>query len=265
MITIATSAGTMAPAALAEGRRTIPFDYAFRYELQGNPGAVLNDTVTVSVEAHFVAVSIGYGAIPRLSPVIFGVPELPSGPVLASGPRKDVLDVSLGELVNSVRAVLKETERRVREETVAGTVFKNGIRFNPRIADVALASLESGQRGSFDPRLLAQLFQVVSPPPEQIQFLYALFDEGSGREFQSEPILNTAGLGIPNGDRPFRYFPKPIVFTPRSTIRLQITEVSDFQGELHISLQGYKMLGEAGTPTAPGTRRAGRPAPRGRT
>jgi hypothetical protein len=38
---------TPAPA----GRRTIPFDYAFRYELTGKPGNVINETVTVSIEA----------------------------------------------------------------------------------------------------------------------------------------------------------------------------------------------------------------------
>jgi hypothetical protein len=108
---------------------------------------------------------------------------------------------------------------------------------------------------ALSPSIASRLFEVVSPPADQVQFLYALFDEGSGREFQSEPILNTAGLGISNGDRPFRYFPKPIVFKPRSTIRLQITEVADFQGDLHISLQGYKMLGESGTPTASARRR----------
>jgi hypothetical protein len=94
-----------------------------------------------------------------------------------------------------------------------------------------------------------QLFQVVGTPPEQIQFLYAIFDEGSGREFQNDPILNIAGLGISDGDRPFRYFARPITFTPHSTIRLEVTEVSAFQGDLHISLHGYKVLGGAGTPT----------------
>ena len=97
--------------------------------------------------------------------------------------------------------------------------------------------------------ILTQLFQVVGTPPEQIQFLYAIFDEGSGREFQNDPILNIAGLGISNGDRPFRYFARPITFTPHSTIRLEVTEVSEFKGELHVSLHGYKVLGGAGTPT----------------
>ena len=36
-------------------RRTIPFDYAFRYKLNGERDRVVNDTVTVSIEATFVA------------------------------------------------------------------------------------------------------------------------------------------------------------------------------------------------------------------
>ena len=66
------------------------------------------------------------------------------------------------------------------------------------------------------------------------------------------PILNTAGLGSSDGMRPFRYFARPIEFAPRAAIRLQITEVSEFSGELHVSLQGYKTLGGTGTPTAVG-------------
>ena len=79
-----------------------------------------------------------------------------------------------------------------------------------------------------------------------MQFLYALFDEGSGREFQSEPILNIAGLGAADGKRPFRYFAQPITFAPLATIRMEITELSDFRGELHVALHGYKVLGGAG-------------------
>jgi hypothetical protein len=90
----------------------------------------------------------------------------------------------------------------------------------------------------------------VGAPPAQIAFLYAIFDEGSGREFQSDPILNIAGLGSPDGRRPFRYFARPIELPARSVIRMEIAEVSAFKGELHISLQGYKTLGQPGTPTA---------------
>src|SRR5215813_9430281 len=56
----------------AAERRTIPFDYAFRYQLTGKPGNVINETVTVSIEATFVAVSIGYGVVPKITPTKFG-------------------------------------------------------------------------------------------------------------------------------------------------------------------------------------------------
>ena len=72
-------------------------------------------------------------------------------------------------------------------------------------------------------------------------------------------MLNIAGLGAPDGKRPFRYFAQPITFAPLATIRMEITELTDFRGELHVSLHGYKMLGGAGTP-ADRTRR-GRTAP----
>jgi hypothetical protein len=124
--------------------------------------------------------------------------------------------------------------------------LKNGFKLNLDVAEFALLQ---GGRVLLDSSILKNLFQVVAPPPENIQFLYAIFDEGSGREFQSEPILNIAGLGISNGDRPFRYFAKPIVFAPQSTIRMEVREVSDFQGELHVALHGYKVLGGVGTPT----------------
>ncbi len=70
-------------------------------------------------------------------------------------------------------------------------------------------------------------------------------DEATDREFQSDPVLNIAGLGAADGKRPFRYFAQPITFAPLATIRMEITEQSDFRGELHVSLHGYKMLGGA--------------------
>ena len=238
------------------GRRTIPFDYAFRYELTAKPGNVINKTVTVSIEGAFVAVSIGYGVVPKVTPIIFG-PTIPPPIILltANGNKVPVRDISLGAVLDGLDSKLPETSRLLKRETGAEAVFKNGIKLNPDIAEFAL---QKGGNTPLDPSILAKLFQVVAAPPENIQFLYAIFDEGSGREFQSEPILNIAGLGISNGDRPFRYFAQPITFAPQSTIRLEVREVSDFQGELHVALHGYKVLGGAGTPTGTIQRRAGR-------
>jgi hypothetical protein len=226
------------------GRRTVPFDYAFRYELAGKPGNVINETVTVSIEATFVAVSIGYGVVPKVTPIIFG----PTDNQLRSlnfRPPIPLENIDLNVVLRVLQEKLKDTSRTLKGDTGPEAVLKNGFKLNPDVAEFALAL----QGKNIPSSVMQNLFQVVGAPPENIQFLYAIFDEGSGREFQSEPILNIAGLGISNGDRPFRYFAQPITFAPQSTIRLEVREVSDFQGQLHVALHGYKVLGGIGTPT----------------
>lgn len=215
----------------AQGR-TIPFDYTFRFELTGRPNTILKQSLTVSIEGNFVAVSIGYGVIPTVSPVVL---------------RSDSLQVGalrVASLRSSIAFALPNTVLQRGRNATFAEVLRNGIRLNPAVADVALAAVESGnnlQRSVAD-----RLLQVVSPPPKDVQFLYALYDEGTGREFQNEPILNTAGLGAADGNRPFRRFPKPIEFSARTTVRMEVMEVSDFRGDLHVSLQGYKVLSGSG-------------------
>ncbi len=46
-----------------------------------------------------------------------------------------------------------------------------------------------------------------------IDFKYSIVDSGTGRELQNQPIHNIAGLGRADGDRPFRPFAKPMVFS----------------------------------------------------
>jgi hypothetical protein len=235
------------PAETSGDQRAIPFDYTFRFDLTGERDRTHRGVVTISVEAEFTAVSIGYGVAPRVTPVIFGPPL--QFPVIDEGtPSLSLRNVTIGSLLDALNAALAQTPDVIRGETGPESVLKGGIRLNPQFAEIAL--VDGGLNSITDEGISRRLFQVVSAPSDEIQFLYALFDEGSGREFQSEPLLNTAGLGISNGDRPFRYFARPITFAPRSTIRLEITEKSDFQGELHVSLHGYKVLGGPGTPTA---------------
>jgi hypothetical protein len=80
-----------------------------------------------------------------------------------------------------------------------------------------------------------------------IEFKYSIVDSGSGRELQNQPIHNIAGLGESSGERPFRPFAKPMLFLPRSTIRIEVEEISEgpiYTGaELFIVLHGYKILG----------------------
>jgi hypothetical protein len=95
-----------------------------------------------------------------------------------------------------------------------------------------------------------------------VDFRYSIIDSATGRELQNLPIHNIAGLGEANGYRPFRPFAKPVMFMPRSTIRIEIIEVSNgsdtgysmygytdpatqqrVTSGLQIVLHGYKMLG----------------------
>jgi hypothetical protein len=239
-------------------RRTIPFDVAFRYTLTGERDRVHRATVTISIEATFVAVSIGYGVVPavdvqtfgaRLADVIFLVPN--GNPATAAGATAGLgntrfRDIPFGAVLDGLATVLDERLPAGEIGPKAAAVLSNGFRLNGAFAAHLLAD---GANAPLDAGTISRLFQVVAAPADRVQFRYALFDDATGREFQSQPILNIAGLGTANGERPFRHFARPIAFAPRSTIRLEIIEQSDFQGELHVSLQGYKVLGAAGSPT----------------
>jgi hypothetical protein len=122
-----------------------------------------------------------------------------------------------------------------------GADLTDGFRLNPNFAGLATADLSLEQ-------LPDRIFETGSVAPEEVSFLYSLDMGSTGREYQSKPIHNIAGLGIANGDRPMRPFAKPMVFEPRSSIRLQIEEISGPAGTLFIVLQGYKILGTGRIP-----------------
>ena len=227
-------------------RKTIPYEYAFRYSLSGIPGTTLSNTVTVSIESTFVAVSIGYGVTPEATTLTFGAsPRSPQPITNVPVGAGSLVTTTFADVIDSIATALGEKEGAIGPRTAA--VLTNGFRLNPRLAQRIL--LNDG-RARLDAQVLSRMFESVGTfTAGQVQFLYALRDDGTGREFQSQPILNTAGLGTAAGERPFRYFATPISFAPRSTIRMDVTEISDFKGDLHVALHGYKVLGEAGTPT----------------
>ncbi|HWY45053.1 MAG TPA: hypothetical protein VNX66_16260 [Candidatus Sulfotelmatobacter sp.] len=246
--------------AAAPQRRTVPFDYQFyvpifdpKDERKIFVNQVITSTLTISVEAAFVAVSIGYGFVPRVQKIIYGFQsKAPVSPVNFSfGEILSSLSDSLGEgkLDFSPPGELKVADF-VQPQTLGPqteAALLQGFRINPDVTRRFLVALQDGQ--GLKPDELAKLFQTFEPPPERIQFLYALYDNGTGRAFQSEPLLNIAGLGISDGDRPFRHFATPILFSARSTIQLDIIPQTDFHGELYVALHGYKVLGGEGTPT----------------
>jgi hypothetical protein len=224
--------------------RTVPFDYTFQIKLEGKPQKTHRAKLTISIEAAFNAVSIGYGVVPELTPIIFG-PTIPAAP---RGTVTSLRDIKFGDLMTTLENSLGNSPDLSKDMPAIEAALLSGIKLNPQFLHLSL--LVDDSEGQIENSSLQKLFQVVSAADRNVQFLYALFDEGSGREFQSAPLLNTAGLGASDGKRPFRYFAKPISFAPLTTIRLEITELGDFRGELHISLQGYKVLGGVGTPTS---------------
>lgn len=124
-------------------------------------------------------------------------------------------------------------------EKIGADLF-DGFRFNPDLANVLNADLSLSQLSS---DTLSRAFETGGVSAEEVSFLYSLDVSSTGREYQNRAIHNVAGLGIANGDRPFRAFAKPIAFEPRSAIRIQVEELAGPSGTLYVVLQGYKILG----------------------
>jgi hypothetical protein len=216
---------------------TVPFDYGFRVELHGTPGRSVRRTIQVSTGGAFVAVSVGYGFIPAVEQKRFGLVQTPAAPgVVVGGVRaapRSLATITLGDVLTSIRTAIASSRGRSRDRMAAA--FRTGFRVNPDV----LSRLVSGQPLSADDA--AALFELAGTPGE-VQFLYALADDATGREFQSEPILSTAGLGSAEGERPFRQYPMPLRFETGSIIRVDVTELEHEAGVLHMALHGYRIL-----------------------
>ena len=201
--------------------RVIPYDYVAKFELKGDPGNLIQDVINVSVEGVFVAVSIGYGfeedRAEKLN--LVNVPDPPN----STSP-------TLGNLTL---------------DNIPPDVLVEGFRINPAFEAVAITN---GQLNDALPLILAKdIFQRLRPA-ENIAFLLSIVDSATGRELQNEPVHSVATLGGADGRRPFKPLSQPMVFMPRSTIRLQVEErTQGVKGRLFIELQGYKVLGVAGT------------------
>lgn len=199
----------IAPNGAAPSVKEIPYDYVATFKLLGNRlGNRVQDMINISTDGAFVAVSIGYSFI---ASELTQIPKLP-------GYEGDPVDL-FNLFANSVGVVLDRNSTYTLE---------------PTGAENALKSLS----GYLFRRLLTRLCG--------IEFKYSIIDSGTGRELQNRAIFNLAGLGKADGDRPFRPLAKPHLFMPRSTIRIEIEEISVgplYEGaELFIVFQGYKLL-----------------------
>ena len=196
--------------------RTIPFDYVARVELIGQPKNRVEVEIPINVEGGFVATTLGYGLAVETSDVPIRVPQ-----ALVSGANTFPLSA-------------------LPLSAFSPKVLSDGIRIRPNFVRIAFTN-----NGELADALSVDLANKIFEPlnrPEDVSFRYTIFDSGRGVELQNQPIHNIAGLGIANGDRPFKRFARPMIFLPRSTIRITIEEHFG-RGTLFLVFQGYKVLG----------------------
>jgi hypothetical protein len=199
--------------------KEIPYDHVAKFTLEGRPGNRVQDVVNISTDGAFVAVAIGYSFIPaRLSnPIV----DLTRGIIEVNGIAVQAGNLSLDALLAVIEGIPNPALRPFPEDQLVKSLTEC---------------------------LLVRLCG--------IDFKYSIIDSGTGRELQNQPIHNIAGLGKSDGDRPFRPLAKPMLFMPRSTIRIEVEEVSEgpiygftdangrrIGAELFIVFHGYKILG----------------------
>ncbi len=209
---------------------TTPYDYGAKFLLTGVPGNTLEDVVNISPEGAFVATAIGYGFHENRG-------------------RELNLNLNLNLSANFQPGDL-----------VLGNIppqaLIEGFRLDPDFLPTVLniQGQPSGRlvekfRDELLPKEFADRVLEWVKPPTDIQFFYSIVDSGTGRELQDEPVHSLASIGKSNGERPFRPLARPLLFLPRSTIRVQVIEATEgAQGTLFIVLYGYKVLGVSGCP-----------------
>jgi len=195
--------------------RTIPFDYVARLDLTGSPKNIVETEVSINVEGGFIATALGYGLAVETSEVPIRVPQ-----ALVS----DANTFPLSDLPLS---------------SFSAKVLTDGIRIRPNF--VRIAFTDNGELADLSVDLANKVFEPLNRA-EDVSFRYTIFDSGRGVELQNQPIHNIAGLGIANGERPFKRFARSMIFLPRSTIRIRIEEHFG-RGTLFLVFQGYKVLG----------------------
>jgi hypothetical protein len=205
------------PAAMGTILRELPYDYVATFKLTGEPSKRTQDVINVSTEGVFVAVSIGYSFAPN--PRALPFPQVAGTPASFTVNGASVSGVAPFNLLSGLDAAAFNTPPAPAPP-------------RPTFAEQLARSILLGELARHSP----------------IQFRYTIVDSGSGRELQNQAIHNIAGLGSADGERPFRPLAKPALFVPRSTIRIEIEEISEGplfrDGTLFIVLHGYKRLGE---------------------
>jgi hypothetical protein len=196
----------------------IPFDYVASFDLTGRAGNRIPEEIAINAEGAFVATAVGYGLATRSDEVRFRYEMDPSLP-----------------------QKLKLTTIPLR--LFPPDALSDGIRLRSAFHRLAFTTGGSLSAANVDRDLLDRAFERIGRP-EEVSFEYTVLDTSSGRELQNRPIHNVAGLGIANGDRPFKQLARPLVLLPRSTLRITLVEHFG-EGTVYMAFHGYKVLGGA--------------------
>lgn len=220
--------------------RAIPFDYVTTFDLTGNPNNLIEDEISVNVDGGFIATSIGYG---------LAVEE--RGISVELNRVSEVVDTALRSAISGWSRSTPINLNQFPLRLIPANALLGGIRIRPNFLRVALDN-NGSLATQFPGNLINSIFEPLNKP-DDVSFRYEIFDGGTGHELQNRPLNNVAGLGIANGDRPFKKLARPMSFLPRSTIRVKVEERFG-RGTLFIAFQGYKLIGGAQASSAGGRR-----------
>lgn len=222
------------------GDRITPFDYVANLPLLNRPGRLINQEVNVNVEGGFVATALGYALQAEISPL--------------------KLSAAVDRLDAATRALIVNSDGEYNLAELPLSVFgaqaiEDGFRIRPSLLRVALQD-GGALSQTVAPEFIDKVFESLNRP-DDVSFRYTIFDGGTGRELQNGLVNNIAGLGIANGDRPFKRFARPMIFYPRSSIRVLVQEHFG-RGRLYLVFQGYKLSAPAQANSPIRTRRRAR-------
>jgi hypothetical protein len=210
-----------------------PFDYVANLQLANRPGRLVTQELHVNVEGGFVATALGYALQADIAPLKLSAAIERLDPGTRAGIVNGNGEIDLAALPLSL---------------FGAQAVEDGFRIRPSLLRVALqdgGTLSATVASEFVDKVFESLNRA-----DDVSFRYTVFDGGTGRELQNGLVNNIAGLGIANGDRPFKRFARPMIFYPRSTIRVLVQEHFG-RGRLYLVFQGYKLSAPARASAAP--------------
>ena len=217
--------------------------------MTGIPGNLVEEEIPIHVGAGFVATALGYAMLPEERDVSFPIENV-------AGLPKSLRDKLFKEVKINNTVIEPPNERwapgavtqdfrKIPLRLFPPSALRDGIRIRPGFLRMAF-----GNDGQLQKEVSFEIMNVMFERmnrSEDLSFLYTVFDAGTGRELQNMFLNNIAGLGIANGDRPFKTFARAMHFQARSMIRVSVQE-NGGRGKLFFVFQGFKLLdgGRAG-------------------